>query len=102
MEKGRIRHMAIFSLKHDLQSRETAKFLNDGKKILSSISFVENFEVVYQTSEKSNYDFGFSMEFVDLSAYEKYNNHPDHVHFVEERWKKEVDRFQEIDFQIYT
>ncbi|RSK29380.1 Dabb family protein [Bacillus sp. HMF5848] len=94
--------MAIFSLKYDLDAPETSKFLEDGKEILSSIPTVENFEVVYQISPKTDFNFGFSMEFTDKAAYEAYNNHPMHIHFVKERWEKEVERFQEIDFQAYT
>jgi len=48
--------------------------------------------------EKTDFDFGFSMEFASQADYDAYNAHPDHVKFVEERWKKEVVRFQEIDF----
>jgi hypothetical protein len=37
------------------------------------------------------------MEFADDGAYERYNHHPDHVRFVEERWLPEVSDFLEID-----
>jgi hypothetical protein len=98
MEKGRIRHMAVFTLKHTVESPETEKFLDDGKQILSAIEVVENFEVVRQVSPKTDFDFGFSMEFQNQEAYDTYNEHPDHQSFVEQRWKKEVEKFQEIDF----
>ncbi len=51
-----------------------------------------------QVSIKNDYDYGFSMVFNDKQAYDTCNNHPDHVAFVEHRWKKEVARFLEIDF----
>lgn len=102
MEKGRIRHMAIFTLKHEPDAPEAAQFLADGERILSLIPTVEKFEVLYQTSPKSNFDFGFSMEFANQEAYEAYNNHPEHVSFVQQRWEKEVERFQEIDFEAYV
>jgi hypothetical protein len=38
------------------------------------------------------------MEFADTAAYEAYNQHPDHVRFVETRWVPEVDEFLEIDY----
>lgn len=100
MKKGRIRHMAVFTLKSQKNSVDTKKFLADGEKILSSIPIVENFEVLKQVSKKYDFDFGFSMEFENQEAYDTYNAHPDHQAFVEERWKKEVERFQEIDFEI--
>ena len=39
------------------------------------------------------------MEFADQGAYEWYNEHPDHVRFVQERWLAEVDDFLEIDYE---
>ncbi|GAE36469.1 Dabb family protein [Halalkalibacter akibai] len=101
MKKGRIRHMAVFTLKSQYDSAETKKFLADGEKILSSIPVVEHFEVLKQISNKYDFEFGFSMEFANQEAYDTYNAHPDHQAFVEERWKKEVKKFQEIDFEVY-
>ena len=98
MENGTIRHMAIFTLKHAKDAPETAKFLEDGRRILTGIPVVRNFEALRQVSPKTDFDFGFSMEFASQDDYTAYNEHPDHVAFVEERWKKEVVRFQEIDF----
>ena len=31
-------------------------------------------------------------------AYERYNEHPDHVRFVQERWLSEVSEFLELDY----
>ena len=99
LKPGEIQHMGIFVLKHDKNSPETQTFLKDGKRILSAIPGVRNFQVFTQVSTKNDYDFGFSMVFAGKAAYEKYNNHPDHVRFVEQRWKREVSRFLEIDFE---
>ena len=98
MEKGRIRHMAVFTLKHKEGSPEIEKFLLDGERILKSIPAVEKFEVLRQVSNKYDLQFGFSMEFKDQEAYDSYNAHPDHQSFVQQRWEKEVETFQEIDF----
>lgn len=98
MNNGTIRHMAIFTLKHPVNSEETAAFLKAGEDILSAIPVVRNFEVLRQVSAKCEYDFGFSMEFDNQEAYEAYNNHPSHQAFVRERWDTEVAGFQEIDF----
>lgn len=98
MTGNRIRHMVIFCLKHDIDSTETEKFLKDGLRILTSIPGVESFEVLNQVSPKNDYDFGFSMEFSSREDYDSYSAHPDHNEFVEQRWKKEVTRFLEIDF----
>lgn len=40
------------------------------------------------------------MEFDDQAAYDTYSSHPLHLEFVEQRWKKEVTRFLEIDFKL--
>ena len=102
LKPGEIQHMVIFNLKYDTNSPETLTFLKDGKRILSAIPGVKKFQVFSQVSKKNDYDFGFSMVFADRAAYEQYNNHPDHVHFVEQRWKKEVSQFLEIDFMAKT
>ena len=91
--------MVIFTLKHDKGSSKEKKFLNEGKDILSSIPVVKNFKVSKQTSKKNDFDFGFSMEFADQNEYDTYNNHPDHLSFVKNRWEKEVAEFLEIDFE---
>jgi len=38
------------------------------------------------------------MEFADRAAYERYNEHPDHVQFVRELWLSEVSEFLELDY----
>ena len=94
-----IQHMVIFDLRHEKGSEAEAKFLADGKRILTHIPVVRDFRVLDQVSLKNDYHFGFSMFFANRADYEIYNNHPDHVAFVENRWKKEVTRFLEIDFK---
>ena len=39
------------------------------------------------------------MEFAGPDAYAAYNEHPDHVRFVQERWLVEVGEFLEIDYE---
>jgi len=96
---GEIQHIVIFDLMHEKGSALAEKFLKDGKQILSKISVVHDFQVFNQVSLKNDYSYGFSMVFADQISYTTYNNHPDHVSFVENRWKKEVVRFLEIDFK---
>lgn len=38
------------------------------------------------------------MEFADADACRRYNEHPDHTRFVQERWLPEVEEFLEIDY----
>ena len=38
------------------------------------------------------------MEFADRSAYDRYNEHPDHIRFVQQRWLAEVSEFLELDY----
>jgi hypothetical protein len=96
-----IQHMVIFDLKHERGSAAEAGFLADGKAILTRIPVVHDFRVLDQVSPKNDYNFGFSMVFANKADYETYNNHPDHQSFVENRWKKEVARFLEIDFKAH-
>lgn len=95
----RIRHTVVFRLKHPKGSEEEKNFLNDIKK-LAEIPGVEKFECMKQISKKNSFDFGLSMEFANQQAYDQYNNHPDHVVFVQNRWIKEVEDFLEIDYEI--
>jgi len=92
-----IRHTVVFTLKHALGSAEEKAFLADAR-ILAKIPTVRNFEQLKQVSRKNDYKFGFSMEFDDQAGYDSYDQHPDHVAFVRDRWKKEVTDFLEIDY----
>jgi hypothetical protein len=97
MEPGRIRHTVSFRLAHAAGSAEEREFL-DAARGLGAIPGVQAFEVLAEVSPKNDYRHGISMEFDDQAAYDGYNAHPQHVEFVEERWKKEVVDFLEIDY----
>lgn len=99
LKKGEIQHMVIFDLSYKEGSKKAIKFLNDGNRILTGIPVVRDFQVFLQVSVKNDYQYGFSMVFTNQEDYDTYNNHPDHVAFVEERWKTEVTDFLEIDFK---
>lgn len=92
-----IRHTVTFRLKHRPGSSEEAAFLADSKT-LADIPGVKRFEQLKQISPKNDFRFGFSMEFEDQSAYDGYNNHPEHVAYVRDRWIPEVEAFLEIDY----
>jgi hypothetical protein len=95
-----IRHTVVFRLKHAAHSDAEKAFL-DKAMILAKIPGVDKFERLKQVSPKNDYRFGFSMEFADQAAYDGYNNHPDHVAFVRDRWVPEVEAFLEIDYTPY-
>ena len=97
MNVGRIRHTVTFSLIHPEGSAEERDFL-DAARRLEIVPGVEAFEVLAQVGEKNGYRFGISMEFADRPAYDGYNEHPDHVRFVQERWVTEVSEFLELDY----
>jgi hypothetical protein len=97
-----IRHTVVFRLKHSKGSAEEKKFLETAQRMLSTIPGVQQFERLAQTSQKNQYNFGFSMEFDDQKAYDAYNIHPDHVAFVQNIWIPEVAEFMEIDYVAYT
>jgi heme-degrading monooxygenase HmoA len=92
-----IRHTVVFRLKHPPGSTAETAFLK-AADILDTIPGVQKFEKLRQTSPKNDYAFGFSMEFKDQAAYTAYNDHPDHVAFVRDRWIPEVAAFMEIDY----
>ncbi|MCC6856269.1 MAG: Dabb family protein [Microbacteriaceae bacterium] len=92
-----IRHTVVFTLAHAPGSPEERAFL-DAARALADIPGVERFEQLRQVSAKNDFDFGFSMEFADQSAYDAYNEHPAHVAFVRDVWVPEVTNFLEIDY----
>jgi hypothetical protein len=93
-----IRHTVAFSLKHAPGSPSEKSFLDAGQ-MLAAIPGVEKFERLRQVGAKNSFTFGFSMEFADHKAYQDYNQHPNHVRFVQERWMSEVADFLEIDYE---
>ena len=95
-----IQHGVIFSLIHEKGSATAKKFLEDGRKTLTEIPVVQNFQVFNQVSSKNEYDYGFTMVFDSMEDYQSYNDHPNHVALVENRWMKEVEKFLEIDFEV--
>ena len=94
---GRIRHTVVFTPHHAEGSPEEASFLA-AARALSAIAGVEAFEVLREVSPKNGYRYGISMEFADQAAYTAYNEHPDHVAFVQGRWIPEVADFLEVDY----
>lgn len=95
--RDRIRHTVAFTLVHPTGSKSEADFLEAAER-LAAIPSVEAFELLVEVSPKNDYRFGLSMEFASRDAYERYNEHPDHVRFVQERWLSEVPEFIEIDY----
>lgn len=95
-----IRHTVAFKLRHPAGSQAETAFLS-AAQILATIPTVRRFERLHQVSPKNNFTFGFSMEFASQQDYEAYNVHPEHVKFVETRWKPEVLDFLEIDYVPY-
>jgi heme-degrading monooxygenase HmoA len=98
LDGTRIRHTVVFTPMHAEGSAEEAAFL-EAAAALASIPGVAAFEILRETSPKNEYRYGISMEFADRAAYEAYNEHPDHVRFVQERWLPEVAEFLEIDYE---
>jgi hypothetical protein len=93
-----IRHTVVFRLKHPKGSAAEQAFIA-AADVLATIPEVRAFEKLRQVSAKNDYAFGFSMEFADEAAYQRYNEHPAHVRFVKEHWVPEVEAFLEIDYE---
>jgi hypothetical protein len=91
-------HTVCFTLAHAPGSPEEADFIGTARRTLPGIPGVEDFTVSRQVGTHSDLRFQFSMRFADQGVYDAYNVHPDHVGFVEGRWKPEVVAFTEFDF----
>ncbi|SEK62604.1 Dabb family protein [Paenibacillus sp. OK003] len=96
-----INHMVTFTLYAGKDTPEAEAFLKESAEALANIPGVEQLQVLRQVSEKNEFDYSFSMVFANQAAYDAYNDHPIHRKYVEERWEKEVSRFQEIDLIQY-
>jgi hypothetical protein len=94
-------HTVVFKIRHPKESAEEQEFLRDGTA-LGKLPMVQNFHCFRQVSIKNNFEFGFSMEFASQKEYDAYNQHPEHVRFVETRWKPEIEDFLEIDYVTYN
>ena len=97
MVDNRVRHTVAFTLVHEDGSAEERDFF-EAAEHLATIPGVEAFELLAEVSPKNGYRFGISMEFADRSAYDRYNEHPDHIRFVQQRWLAEVSEFLELDY----
>jgi hypothetical protein len=96
---ARTYHSVFFKLKHHKGSQSEQAFLAAAKK-LAAIPGVEKFECLKQISKKNKFEFGLSMEFANQQLYDAYNNHPEHIAFIQNHWLKEVEDFLEIDYEI--
>lgn len=94
-----IRHTVMFTLKNPRSAEEVE--LLEAASELREISTVRKFEILRQVSPKCDHHFGLSMEFENQDAYQFYNDHPDHVAFVENQWIPKVASWQEIDYVLY-
>jgi hypothetical protein len=93
-----IKHTVVFKLKYPHGSAEEQNFFRAAQE-LASITGVEKFESLRQTSKNTNYDFGLAMEFANEDLYEQYKKHPLHVKFIQQYWLPSVTEFMEIDYE---
>jgi len=99
--KAEIRHMVVFKLTHAKGSEQEKKFFEDSERILKSIPYATDFMICNEVSAKNGFDYGFSFDFMSDEDYQKYNNDPRHINYVNERWLKEVTEFMEIDLKSF-
>lgn len=92
-----IQHTVVFKLKHASGSSEEQVFLEKAKA-LGKLPNVIELKVQRQVGKKNNFDFGLTMFFMSQQTYDEYNNHPDHLSFVNNIWIPEVEEFLEIDY----
>lgn len=84
-------------LKHPVGSIEESNFLIEAAK-LAEIPGVIDYRIVREVSPKNDFEYGLTMKFACDEDYQLYNNHPDHIAFVENVWIPNVQVFQEIDY----
>lgn len=94
-------HTVVFKLKHAKGSSDENNFLAAVSR-LASIPGVYNLQSFRQIGKKNNFDFGLSMEFETMDAYQAYNRHGDHQGFIQNFWVGNVEDFMEIDYEPLT
>lgn len=95
-----IRHTVVFTLLFENDSPEEDDFFAAVAK-LAAIPGVRNFEILRQIGTKNQFDYGLSMEFESMQAYEGYTQHPEHTRFVQDTWLSAVENFMELDFKEF-
>jgi hypothetical protein len=91
-----MRHAGLFNFKTTVTEAEKQDFFA-ALKDLETILGVQKMEVSRQTSSKTKFQYGFSMEFGDEDIYGMYQIHPKHEAFVKNYWAKMVEDFMEMD-----
>jgi len=89
-----IQHTVVFRLHADADADH---FLASARE-LATIEGVHDFEVLRQVGKKNNFTHCLSMYFDDQSGYDAYNDHPDHLAFVDGVWRPHVSDFLELDY----
>jgi hypothetical protein len=92
----RIRHLVVFTLRHEVGRPEAQAFLA-ALRSLAAIDGVEDLAVLRQVGLKNDYQLAVTMDFASRAAYDAYNDHPSHVAFVRDHWGAGVTDFMEID-----
>lgn len=92
-----IQHTVAFKLHAANGSPEEATFIGELRR-LSAIPGVIDFKLHRQIGKKNDFNFGATMFFANDSDYQQYNDHPDHVAFVNNIWLPQVADFLEIDY----
>lgn len=95
-----IQHTVAFRLHHPLDSTAEFEFLR-AAYALRKIPGVIDFTIFRQTSKKNEFTFGISMYFSSEQTYQAYNEHPEHVQFVNDIWLVQVAEFLELDYTEY-
>jgi hypothetical protein len=97
-----ITHVVIFWTEQ--ANRESAVALYEGARKLDQIPGVKNFRCGCPVPSPrdvvdDSFQVAISMDFDDQEAADTYQNHPDHVAFVEEVFKKHAARCVVYDFE---
>ena len=65
---------------------------------LSDLPGVQHFEVLQQVGQKNDFTHALTMNFADQESYDGYNNHVEHLAFVNDVWLPNVADFLELDY----
>ena len=91
-----IQHTVAFRLADSADDGAFWRHVDD----LSSLAGVQKFEVLRQVGTKNDFTHALSMWFESRADYDRYNEHPTHVAFVNEVWLPNVADFIELDYVV--
>ncbi len=95
-------HFVLFSVTDGVTEAEAQQLLASAEANLGKVKGVKNLRAGYVTSaNKSDYPYGFVMEFDDEAALKSYGSDPQHTGWVQREFRPKMGKVLVIDLNIH-